>query len=168
MFEENKLLLWIPMDKLDWGYLSSNPNAIHLLEQNQDKIDWYYLSSNPNAIHLLEQNQDKIDWYELTKNPNAIHLLEQNQDKIDWDELSTNPNAIHLLEQNQEQINWYWLSNNPSIFYQTYNYEKIKTTIGDKIREELMKKLYAPKRVQFMVNTYYDDDYELYWSNTTL
>ena len=42
-------------------YLSSNPNAIHLLETNQDYIDWYMLSKNPNAIHLLEANQKKIE-----------------------------------------------------------------------------------------------------------
>jgi hypothetical protein len=146
MFEEYKLLPWIPIDKLNWFALSSNPNATHLLEQNQNKIFWDELSSNPNAIHLLKQNQNKINWFALSSNINAIHLLEQNQHKIDW----------------------YWLSTNPSIFYQSYNYEKIKTTIGDKIREELIKKLYSPKRVQFMVNTYYDEDFELYWSNTPL
>ena len=44
-----------------WGELSCNPNAIHLLEQNQEKICWYNLSTNMNAIHLLEQNPDEID-----------------------------------------------------------------------------------------------------------
>ena len=29
-----KLLDWIPLDKIDWYYLSFNPNAIHLLEEN--------------------------------------------------------------------------------------------------------------------------------------
>ena len=50
-----KLLDWIPIseDELEWYYLSSNPNALHLLEQNPDKINWNYLSRNPNAIHLL-------------------------------------------------------------------------------------------------------------------
>ena len=62
-----------------------------------DKIDWQWLSLNPNAIHLLEQNIDKVNWCELSRNPNAIHLLEQNLDKVDWDYLSQNPNAIHLL-----------------------------------------------------------------------
>jgi hypothetical protein len=32
------------------------------LEQNLDKVDWGYLSMNPNAIHILEQNLDKVDW----------------------------------------------------------------------------------------------------------
>ena len=30
--------------------LSCNPNAIHLLENNQDKINWYGLSSNPSIF----------------------------------------------------------------------------------------------------------------------
>ena len=45
------------------------------IPKNIDKIDWINLSSNPNAIHLLEQNIDKI-YYEcfeyLSENPNAI------------------------------------------------------------------------------------------------
>jgi len=79
-----KLLDWIPLDKIDWSYLSSNPNAIHLLEQNIDKIDWKDLSRNPNAISILEQNMDEIRWSNLSENPNAIQLLEQNMDKIEW------------------------------------------------------------------------------------
>ena len=54
-----KLRSWINIKKIDWDYLSSNPKAIFLLEQNPDKINWMRLSSNPNAIHLLEKNYDK-------------------------------------------------------------------------------------------------------------
>jgi hypothetical protein len=55
-----KLLDWIPPDKICWGFLSSNPSAIHLLEQNPEKIDWLQLSANPAAIHLIEENLEKI------------------------------------------------------------------------------------------------------------
>jgi len=55
-----KLLDWIDLDKLVMNYLSKNPNANHILEQNKDKINWVLLSRNPNAIHLIEQNMDKI------------------------------------------------------------------------------------------------------------
>ena len=41
-----KLRDWIPIEKLKWYGLSTNPNAIHLLEQNMDKINWVWLSSN--------------------------------------------------------------------------------------------------------------------------
>ena len=57
-----------------WSRLSGNPNAVHLLEQNQDKINWTFLSGNLNAIHLLEQHPHKINWMYLSKNSNAIHL----------------------------------------------------------------------------------------------
>ena len=33
-----KLHDWIPINKFDWQSLSSNPNAIHILEQNLDKM----------------------------------------------------------------------------------------------------------------------------------
>jgi hypothetical protein len=39
-----KLREWIPIDKLDWSYLSSNPNAIHLLEKHLEKVIWVRLS----------------------------------------------------------------------------------------------------------------------------
>ncbi len=50
-----KLLDWILLDKINWDKISSNPNAIDLLEKNMDKIDWLDLSINPNAIHLLKK-----------------------------------------------------------------------------------------------------------------
>jgi hypothetical protein len=117
-------------DKVNWEYLSKNPNAIHLLEAYPDKINWNGLSQNPNAIHLLEQNlvesqRDgsvcKINWYWISSNPNAIHILEKNPDKINWDRLSGNPNAIHLLEKNLDEsrrdgsvckINWFCIAAN--------------------------------------------------------
>lgn len=33
--------------KIDWKILSKNPNAIHLLMNNQSKINWEFLSENP-------------------------------------------------------------------------------------------------------------------------
>ena len=60
---------WIDVNKLNWGYLASNPAAIELLKENQDKINWSRLSKNPAAIDLLKENQDKIDWHWLSKNP---------------------------------------------------------------------------------------------------
>lgn len=100
-----------------WDALSSNPNAIDLLEANQHKINWSNLSKNPSAIHLLEANKHKIDWSNLSKNPNAIDLLKINKDKIDWSNLSKNPNAIDLLKANKDKIDWSNIYRNPSIFH---------------------------------------------------
>ena len=110
-------LLEANQHKINWSNLSKNPNAIHLLEANKHRINWANLSKNPNAIHLLEENQDKINWANLSKNPNAIHLLEANKDKIDWSDLSKNPNAIELLEANKDKIDWSNIYRNPSIFH---------------------------------------------------
>ena len=41
------------IEKLNWNCLSSNPNAIHLLEENPDKIDWFWLSSNPSIFEEI-------------------------------------------------------------------------------------------------------------------
>ena len=59
-------------DKIDWGILSSNPNAIHLLEQNLDKVDWDGLSINPNAIPILQNNLDNVDWSLIWLNPSIF------------------------------------------------------------------------------------------------
>ena len=55
-----KLHSWINPDKINWGVLSENLNAIPMLEKNPDKINWCYLSRNPNAISLLEKIQIKL------------------------------------------------------------------------------------------------------------
>ena len=140
------LLDWINIDKIHWGVLSKNINAVDLIkkqieyentlsEKEYDNliyfktINWYYLSNNINAIHIIENNLDKIDWFELSGNPNAIDLLkirieyenlldydDLDDNRINWDRLSENPNAINLLKENQDKIDWYYLSKNPSIF----------------------------------------------------
>jgi hypothetical protein len=114
------LLDWIDKDKLEWMFLSSNPNAIDFLKNNQDNVYWNSLSSNPNpnAIKLLEErikyennlddneyielvtSGNNICWYSLSQNPNAIKLLKKNYNEIVWYSLSqnSNPNAIKLLQ----------------------------------------------------------------------
>ena len=120
----------IPVDKLNWNYLSANPNAIDLLHERMNfekklteeeykklpyQINWSALCTNsdPEAIKLLslEQNYDKIDWLRLSDNPNAIKLLEKRvkyQLLLNGDEL--NGLSIH------KRISWQKISTNPSIF----------------------------------------------------
>ena len=47
---------------------------MHLIRENMDEIDWFYLSSNPSAISMLEQNRNRIDKYGLAQNPNIFKL----------------------------------------------------------------------------------------------
>ena len=115
-----KLKDWIPLEKLDWDYLSLNPNAIELLKANPDKINWDVISKNPSpgVIELLKENpHEEIDWEQLSANPNAIELLKANYDNIFWPNLSANTNseAIELLKKNHyEEIDWALLSSNPN------------------------------------------------------
>ena len=69
-----KLLDWIPEDKLDWEWLSFNPNALHMLEANPMKMFWHRLSMNPNALHMLEARPDKINWDFLSQNPSIFEI----------------------------------------------------------------------------------------------
>ena len=128
-----KLRNWIDLDKLDWKYLSANPNAIQLLKENYNKINWSYLSSNPNAISLLKENLDKIDYNLLSSNPNTIELFKENKDKIDYN----------------------LLSSNPSIF--TYDYDKIKENFKD-LAEEIISKALHPKRIFKLIELYGEDE----------
>jgi hypothetical protein len=125
-----------------WMYLSANPYAIHILENNYHKINWKFLSSNVNAVHLLEEYIDydaeeewisynwsrmaprgepdytyTLCWHGLSGNYNAIKLLENKPEKIDWDYVSCQSDAIHLLEENVDKISWEMLSYN----YKTKN-----------------------------------------------
>ncbi len=114
------------IEKLNWQWLSSNPNAIDLLREKmdnenklsqevlnkvniKDKIDWQKLSGNSYAIELLEEKITK-------ENEMSKEYLETFRvfNKINWFYLSANPNAIELLKKNQDKINWRSLSENPN------------------------------------------------------
>jgi hypothetical protein len=114
--------------------LSTNPNAIHILEENIDHIHWDKLSGNPSAIHLLEQNQEKIDWFCLSKNPSAIEWLKNNPEKVDYIGLCSNPSAIGLYDYDA-------MKQATSIFY-----------------EELMQKCFHPRRLLYYLENY---DYDI-------
>ena len=101
----------------------------------------------------MEKNQDKIWWDILSLNPNAISILEKNQDKIFWYYLSQNPNAIELLEKNQDKIYWCALCRNEGIYEINYKFLKERMDI---IREDLMKAVYHPKRLEYYLGLGYD------------
>ena len=152
-----KIRDWIPLEKLDWHFLSNNPYAIDILIANPDKIkNWASLSFNPNAIDFLESNSDKINWHYFSANPNAIKLLKANPNKIDWYCLSLNPNAMEILETNPDKIVWTNLSFNNGIF--ELDYKKMKSN-NQEMEEELIKEVMKPSRVFKYYSTYPDYDY---------
>lgn len=60
------------IDKIDWKWLSGNPNGLHLLEQNIDNprvvIDAHQLSGNP-YIYTIDSKQLNVD---IIKKANTI------------------------------------------------------------------------------------------------
>jgi hypothetical protein len=118
---------WMDLEKarihtIQIHYLSLNPAAMFILENNQDFIHWKWLCKHQEAIHLIEQNLDKLDtkcWEEsLTKNksPRAIQLIEQNLDRLtgnSWYYLSRNESAFDMMvEHHFDNIEWCGLSRN--------------------------------------------------------
>jgi hypothetical protein len=136
------LVDWINIDKLNWEQLSSNPNAIYLLEiRNEfenclsikaynnlrDKICWDNLSLNPNAIELLTNNKDKLDKKALLfLFGHGLITFFKNEDDIDkiWDLI----NNDEYNNKDVEKLLIYWgdLSKNPNaIELLTNNQDKI-------------------------------------------
>jgi len=145
------------IDKLDnncWSNLSSNHNAIKILEKNINKINWRNLCNNMNALSILEKNIDKFDnvcWINLSSNSNAISILEKNIDKIDMSVLTAyNSNAFRILQNYPDKIiwsviNWDNLSFDHPIFEIDYKYLEERCNI---YKEELMQKALHPKRIE--------------------
>jgi hypothetical protein len=59
----------------EWDVIFGKCHLIDIIEQNMDKVDWGWLSINYNAIHILEKNVDKINVDELRHNKNGFNLL---------------------------------------------------------------------------------------------
>ena len=69
-----KLRDWIDVDNIDWVCLSSNPNALHLLEKNLDKIHYGYLSKNPSIFKYdYKSITERCDIYKEELIANRLH-----------------------------------------------------------------------------------------------
>ena len=124
---------WIPLRKIDWGWLCLNPNAIDFLSlpANKKRIDYHQLcnNTNPRALILIAEeimrnpNSPDINWNVLSRNPDAIDILDTHRNKIKWLDLcgNTHPRAIQILKDNQlakangdDDIYWDEMSMNTS------------------------------------------------------
>jgi hypothetical protein len=139
-------------DSLFWNYvwrnLSSNFNAIPLLEKYKEFINWEFLSmnTNPKAIEILKNNIDNIDWERLSENPSGVSLLENNIEKTTMN-ITNNPNACHLV----------------------YKIDKDKMIKQIKnFKEELLKYVCNPKRLFHIIELYCDEDVGLLEYNEML
>ena len=80
-------------------------------------------------------------------------MLEKNLDKVNWFCLSRNDNAISILEKNQDKIDVCWLSRNKSIYTCDYEYYRKRMDVH---REDLMKKVFHPRRLIRYLEIGYD------------
>ena len=102
----------------------------------------------------MKNNQDKIDWKWFSLNINGIDILkQQHPKKINWKYLSANPNAIDILKNHKNRIYWNNFSANINIFKLVLNKNLINSRMNI-IKEELLKKAFHPKRLQYLLNTY--------------
>jgi len=113
---------------IDWAFLSSNKNAIHILKQNKDQVFFHKLCRNENAIAWLgeitnnfTEKMYQIDWSNFCQNPNAVPIIEQllQQNKtviqnLNWTNLCKNPNAVDLCEKYLSYTNFGHLCCNPN------------------------------------------------------
>jgi len=81
-----------PKMQLSKHLLSTNKNAIKMLEQDPDIINWEYISQNTNAIPIIE-NRLKYE-----SNIDIDEYINLQDNKICWKQLSNNINAIRLLK----------------------------------------------------------------------
>lgn len=77
---------WVEINKLDMRYISMNPKAIILLEQNSEKINWDYLCKyNKYAFRFINSNNlNKINFSLLAGNPSdeIYPIIRKNINKI--------------------------------------------------------------------------------------
>ncbi len=57
-----------------------------LANERLEQMNWFSLSSNPNAIPLLEANLDKVCWVSLSENPKAF--------RYDYEEMKASRDAL--------------------------------------------------------------------------
>ena len=81
-----------PKMQLSKHLLSTNKNAINMLQQDPDIINWEYISQNTNAIPIIE-NRLKYE-----SNIDIDEYINLQDNKICWKQLSNNINAIKLLK----------------------------------------------------------------------
>jgi len=108
------------LERIDWRALSSNPAAMHILNDPKyyEYIHWYSILENQNAAEFIKNNMHMVDdqWDKICAQPHLMDIIKHNMDEIDWMTLSLNYNAIYMLEQNLDKIDIYNLCHNKNGF----------------------------------------------------
>ena len=140
-----KLKDWIDKKKLNNSGLSLNPLAIDYLTEHPELIVWDYLSTNANAISLLEKNKDKIyiDYLCRNESDETIILIKEFKNNItNWYYLNKNKNEkiFKFILENPDKINWYvFISNENSADFINNNLNFFHNNLKDFKWEALSK-----------------------------
>ena len=131
--------------------LSSNYNAIHLIENHTEYINYEYLASNVNGIDIIDRNLEFIKsnyfpngngvdqhWWIRPTLEYRINNFKQN--------LCRNPNSIEFLKKYPEYLCTKILTN-PSIFEINWDYLKSKFNYISYKEEEIINK-YLNKEIE--------------------
>lgn len=81
-----------------WLCLNRNPDVVRWLAPRLTPADACWISFNPSAIFLLEEQWLLRDWSSLSINPGAIDMLLSSPTRIDWTMAVRNPNLSKLIE----------------------------------------------------------------------
>lgn len=92
---------------LEWSWLSRNPAAVHILEQNVSKKDWKGISKDEAAIHFMEMNMEQS-----TRRIPPRSRTSSSSSKTSH----TQSTESQMAEQNTDKANWSWVLRNPSDF----------------------------------------------------
>jgi hypothetical protein len=145
--------------EIKWGFASSNPCLLPLLEKYTEHIHWGVLCSElyPEAIPLVEKHMNELDgycWYLLSSLPTALPLLEKYPERIQWSQLCRNPSAIHLLTQHPEKIQMHDLSANPNATHLLFRLDYLRMKETHPFREELIETVLNPDRLMRLSSQY--------------
>jgi hypothetical protein len=132
---------------------------------NIDKVDWEELSENPNAIPLLEQYQNRIKKINFLKNPNSIRLIKKlyTYDELFNDincicSLIINPNGKEILqyyEKPYSSIPFDFIIIKPGLLHLLFTWDYKNMEANNWIfKQELVSKVFAPKRLFYICKTY--------------
>jgi hypothetical protein len=148
---------------IDWGHLSRNPCAIHLLKNNMDKISWEKLSANPNAIELIEGNLDKVVFSDLCMNHNAVHIIKKyantpnsmSNDDLLYLSMNRSEDAIELIKEKIKHVCPYHIGTNPNVLkiVGKLDYDAMKTKCQP-FAQELVTYVLNPTRLLRLCDTY--------------
>lgn len=165
ILDNKKKLLsnWVDKRKLT-SLIYKNKYAFHYICENREcYIDWNILSSNPDAMYLLEMHKDNINWSRLCKNPGAIELLKNNKDQIIWKELSHNTNAFDLLK---ERVDYeHSLTINDYIkLYNKVDWMVLSKYKNEKIVELIEKRIIYESKISSIDYEYLNYNEHLNWA----